>query len=112
MRELGLEKDGRLEHAKTGVMESGEMASLRASHVSVIFFFQAEDGIRDLTVTGVQTCALPIFRSCGSHSLPRHDVWPQRGFEKSTLSHDATTSKLRVDGSRPSTVTNSCGAAG
>src|SRR2546430_5661313 len=27
---------------------------------SPIFFFQAEDGIRDLTVTGVQTCALPI----------------------------------------------------
>src|SRR5207245_7142608 len=25
-----------------------------------IFFFQAEDGIRDATVTGVQTCALPI----------------------------------------------------
>src|SRR2546430_6029701 len=28
--------------------------------VSLGFFFQAEDGIRDLTVTGVQTCALPI----------------------------------------------------
>src|SRR2546430_4154357 len=28
---------------------------------AVCFFFQAEDGIRDLTVTGVQTCALPIF---------------------------------------------------
>src|SRR2546430_8831793 len=27
-----------------------------------LFFFQAEDGIRDLTVTGVQTCALPIWR--------------------------------------------------
>src|SRR5205085_7252425 len=27
---------------------------------SFFFFFQAEDGIRDLTVTGVQTCALPI----------------------------------------------------
>src|SRR2546430_8064593 len=27
------------------------------------FFFQAEDGIRYLTVTGVQTCALPILRS-------------------------------------------------
>src|SRR5690606_16413413 len=27
------------------------------------FFFQAEDGIRDFHVTGVQTCALPIFRS-------------------------------------------------
>src|SRR5256886_7793879 len=29
--------------------------------LSIFFFFQAEDGIRDLTVTGVQTCALPIF---------------------------------------------------
>src|SRR2546427_6239637 len=27
---------------------------------ALFFFFQAEDGIRDLTVTGVQTCALPI----------------------------------------------------
>src|SRR5699024_12108078 len=26
-----------------------------------VFFFQAEDGIRDRNVTGVQTCALPIF---------------------------------------------------
>src|SRR2546430_15053735 len=30
--------------------------------VIFFFFFQAEDGIRDLTVTGVQTCALPILR--------------------------------------------------
>src|SRR3989475_9922450 len=29
----------------------------------MFFFFQAEDGIRDLTVTGVQTCALPISRA-------------------------------------------------
>src|SRR5260370_3068944 len=28
-----------------------------------IFFFQAEDGIRDSSVTGVQTCALPIFET-------------------------------------------------
>src|SRR2546422_9004967 len=28
--------------------------------VTVFFFFQAEDGIRDVAVTGVQTCALPI----------------------------------------------------
>jgi len=27
----------------------------------VCFFFQAEDGIRDTSVTGVQTCALPIY---------------------------------------------------
>src|SRR2546427_7627915 len=32
------------------------------------FFFQAEDGIRDLTVTGVQTCALPI---SNASRLPR-----------------------------------------
>src|SRR5205085_8253179 len=31
-----------------------------ASCSACFFFFQAEDGIRDLTVTGVQTCALPI----------------------------------------------------
>src|SRR5699024_11670125 len=29
------------------------------------FFFQAEDGIRDRNVTGVQTCALPIFADGG-----------------------------------------------
>src|SRR3990167_6516165 len=33
-----------------------------AMKFNVLFFFQAEDGIRDLTVTGVQTCALPISR--------------------------------------------------
>src|SRR5256886_9131117 len=35
----------------------GRNKSLKTFHC---FFFQAEDGIRDLTVTGVQTCALPI----------------------------------------------------
>src|SRR5688500_19197653 len=36
------------------------------------FFFQAEDGIRDYKVTGVQTCALPIYRSSaqGTRTLP------------------------------------------
>src|SRR5256885_4987796 len=29
--------------------------------IIIFFFFQAEDGIRDYKVTGVQTCALPIF---------------------------------------------------
>src|SRR2546430_4117975 len=38
----------------------------RASSLDrLVFFFQAEDGIRDLTVTGVQTCALPIY--CFAH---------------------------------------------
>src|SRR6266487_1264288 len=34
------------------------------------FFFQAEDGIRDGRVTGVQTCALPIFRTLSSLLAP------------------------------------------
>src|SRR2546430_3076794 len=38
-----------------GMVRGGCNASL-----GYFFFFQAEDGIRDLTVTGVQTCALPI----------------------------------------------------
>src|SRR3712207_8063084 len=33
---------------------------MRMIKVSVCFFLQAEDGIRDIGVTGVQTCALPI----------------------------------------------------
>src|SRR6476620_6805856 len=37
----------------------------------VFFFFQAEDGIRDIGVTGVQTCALPIFVDIGD---VLHDV--------------------------------------
>src|SRR5437764_2404098 len=34
----------------------------------VFFFFQAEDGIRDTSVTGVQTCALPISLPCARDS--------------------------------------------
>src|SRR5256886_10124468 len=38
------------------------------SHIDdmMVFFLQAEDGIRDLTVTGVQTCALPISSTTAS----------------------------------------------
>src|SRR2546427_1425018 len=41
----------------------------------LFFFFQAEDGIRDLTVTGVQTCALPIW---GSGTIDGHEDDPAR----------------------------------
>src|SRR3989440_9061045 len=37
------------------------MVEATVGYHSLLFFFQAEDGIRDLIVTGVQTCALPIF---------------------------------------------------
>src|SRR5205085_7063231 len=39
----------------------------------LFFFFQAEDGIRDLTVTGVQTCALPISDHDGRPAGLRQD---------------------------------------
>src|SRR5436305_14246884 len=54
---------------------------------SFFFFFQAEDGIRDADVTGVQTCALPIFRTARvgrlrhrhRHSPPREERCPAMG---------------------------------
>src|SRR2546429_6603185 len=42
---------------------------LRCAFHICFFFFQAEDGIRDVAVTGVQTCALPI-------SLPDYLILP------------------------------------
>src|SRR5690606_40252117 len=36
-------------------------ASVHVLLIADVFFFQAEDGIRDFHVTGVQTCALPIY---------------------------------------------------
>src|SRR6266567_7769629 len=39
--------------------------------VRFFFFFQAEDGIRDLTVTGVQTCALPILTAGDADTATR-----------------------------------------
>src|SRR5256886_7213999 len=70
------------------------------------FFFQAEDGIRDLTVTGVQTCALPIStrwvrdlrsvelrRPCRLQSRQRNDQKSPRGHGK----QPAATSARRPD---------------
>src|SRR5256885_7060786 len=62
--------------------------SLTRSHSAMLaessdFFFQAEDGIRDYKVTGVQTCALPIY---------------QRGGQKRHLAMQQ--SKARVDVAR------------
>src|SRR2546421_1028388 len=46
------------------------------------FFFQAEDGIRDLIVTGVQTCALPIYDRA---RLPRLRAADGRDHRERTL---------------------------
>src|SRR2546429_7255275 len=42
-------------------MSCSQYKEVESGHVVCFFFFQAEDGIRDVAVTGVQTCALPIF---------------------------------------------------
>src|SRR5689334_24505264 len=51
--------DGRYEIGTAMVASLRWSGAIGAACVS-LFFFQAEDGIRDGTVTGVQTCALPI----------------------------------------------------
>src|SRR2546427_6958559 len=53
--------------------ETSAYCCLSKSRLVLFFFFQAEDGIRDLTVTGVQTCALPILAS----PLPFRVLFPR-----------------------------------
>src|SRR5690606_40831224 len=53
---------------KPGQPVSGPSCDTAADGGSV-FFFQAEDGIRDFHVTGVQTCALPIYDPAGVERL-------------------------------------------
>src|SRR5207245_8343854 len=52
------------------------------------FFFQAEDGIRDATVTGVQTCALPIYREA---LFPGHPAITQNLFFQTRLRRHTAT---------------------
>src|SRR5690606_41026064 len=51
------------------------------------FFFQAEDGIRDFHVTGVQTCALPIF-------IPGTEENEQSQYEYMRKARDVTVQKI------------------
>src|ERR1019366_5238058 len=51
-------------------------ASMTGARAAPAIFFQAEDGIRDWSVTGVQTCALPIYSSCSRRLLPQSRCVP------------------------------------
>src|SRR5207249_12283810 len=44
------------------ILKNGTIILTTFTCMEICFFFQAEDGIRDRNVTGVQTCALPISR--------------------------------------------------
>src|SRR6266550_9063151 len=64
--------------------------------IRVIFFFQAEDGIRDVAATGVQTCALPISlanRELADPAAGGAPEWPfaLRGSAEAALAHRAET---------------------
>src|SRR2546426_6959967 len=59
--------------------------------VRLFFFFQAEDGIRDYKVTGVQTCALPIYPGSRARALARARN-PQRARRRARLGVGAAQS--------------------
>src|SRR2546429_2942348 len=64
-------------------------------HCFVFFFFQAEDGIRDVAVTGVQTCALPIFpHTTNTSSRPERLRHSQRKYFR--ISSDALSLPSQV----------------
>src|SRR3989475_11856771 len=58
------------------------------------FFFQAEDGIRDLTVTGVQTCALPIFIKTAVSAIEKAYDFESAVSDKQRLEKLASTDAL------------------
>src|SRR3712207_8052308 len=69
----------------------------------VFFFFQAEDGIRDIGVTGVQTCALPISGKRTGHPERQRlrcaqDQWPAATVARCVL---ARSSRERQEWSTP-----------
>src|SRR5207249_8729363 len=61
----------------------------RVNGISV-FFFQAEDGIQDRNVTGVQTCALPISGAAGTFHVSFTGVSHTNVTPVGTLHHTAT----------------------
>src|SRR5438445_6703092 len=64
----------------------------KVGHVE-FFFFQAEDGIRDIGVTGVQTCALPI-SIAGAHRFAVHG-WHLDPVQKATVTPRANRTQTR-----------------
>src|SRR5690349_22803036 len=66
----------------------------RYHNKQLCFFFQAEDGIRDLYVTGVQTCALPI--SFLQVSLQVEPLKAERGSRRFAMDETRKITRLRI----------------
>src|SRR3712207_8744373 len=62
----------------------------------LFFFFQAEDGIRDIGVTGVQTCALPIFEVSEQWAIRNPDLYVAGQRVEMVSSADALAEQLSV----------------
>src|SRR5215813_2108488 len=75
------------------------MLFIYAVHFLYSFFFQAEDGIRDADVTGVQTCALPIFGEPRNHKRRRLRC-PFAIVEQATLAEASTRESAKDQGCR------------
>src|SRR5260221_5247461 len=69
-----------------------------ASILKILFFFQAEDGIRDHCVTGVQTCALPI---CGGQIPANLGITRSEQFPNAEVGGNLTTTRLSRNGQLP-----------
>src|SRR5256885_9573974 len=69
-----------------------------------VFFFQAEDGIRDYKVTGVQTCALPISRLRGASERLEAALGQVRGQQGPGVVQAAAGGVLLGDEPRPPVV--------
>src|SRR5438105_12166094 len=63
--------------------------SMIANHTRFDFFFQAEDGIRDPLVTGVQTCALPISPAASAPAAKTKSPLSSLAQKSTPLSRDA-----------------------
>src|SRR5690349_4288622 len=72
----------------------------------VFFFFQAEDGIRDLYVTGVQTCALPIFAGANTVTVTMNGAADTLRWAEHEFSGLSTTAPLDKTGSSSGTSTS------
>src|SRR5437667_7735945 len=78
---LGISSSSIVASAESGLLKGRKSDST----CFVFFFFQAEDGIRDRDVTGVQTCALPISNPFSSSRRFTAELWEWERQESQVL---------------------------
>src|SRR5699024_1141726 len=93
---------------------SERVRGLRPVPCMLFFFFQAEDGIRDRNVTGVQTCALPISVACrisadavqcGNRAVALSDGSMTKAEDKAEVDPDPASSRVPLEADGEGAVT-------